>query len=289
MPGSPRAAISRCTSLTSPLPSHSVSDDDAVTGAFVKIRRALEHRDALLPLIAKEREQYPHRLESRSNRGASSDPLVKVEWRVTGLRPELPPVCSAVFADFIQNMRTALDHMAWDLIIDDSRTRNARSVYFPLVTEATKLPRLVSTLQRRYAPEVAEVIASVQPCQATDPYDHPLGRLVFLSNADKHRTVQVIRRAQVDLGPVRVVPEPVGGVRSWVKTGAFEPEDVIATVEWERPLEAMEMEVQPTFAYGEALVVGDGQAARPVLLSEVGEQLERDVLDIFRRMYGVDS
>ena len=133
------------------------------------------------------------------------------------------------------------------------------------------------------------MIASVQPCKATDPYDHALGRLVFLSNADKHRTVQVIRRAQVDLGPVRVAPEPAGGVRSWVKTGAFEPEDVIATVEWDRPLEATEVEVQPTFAFSEALVVGDGSAARPVLLSEIGEQLERDVLDIFGSMYGVDS
>ena len=61
-----------------------------MTGAYVTIRRAPEHRDALITMLARERELYPHRLESRDSGRAAGNPRVRIEWRVTGLRSELP-------------------------------------------------------------------------------------------------------------------------------------------------------------------------------------------------------
>jgi hypothetical protein len=250
-----------------------------VSDAYVKLRRAFEHRDALVALIESARREHPHRLEFQGNLKASGDPRVLLRWRATGLRSSLPPVASATFGDFVQNLRAALDYMAWDLVRDDSRERQPRTVQFPLLLKDDDLDKSFASLAKRYDPRVLAIMRKVQPCLSSQPTFHPLGVLSLLSNRDKHRLLHVLRKAQVDLGPVQVTPHPEN-LRSWVNSGTVNEGDVIATVEWSRPQESMQVDVKPTFAYGECVQVGE-DVTDVRLLQDIGPAMCEAVVDLF--------
>lgn len=125
-----------------------------------------------------------------------------------------------------------------------------------------------------------EVLRYCQPFNAAGTGTlHPLHILQFLSNTDKHRLLNILAHNQVDMGGVRVDPEPPGGVRSEVNEGAVERGSILARVEFRRPPQEGAVDLKPVFAYEQVVRYVD-QAGKENWL-QVGDAMNamgRDVV-----------
>ena len=98
----------------------------SLDGVRIKLRRAKDHLTDLrskLDPIADE--------ATRSIVGAPSedDPSTLV-YRVTRV-PDIDPIIAAITGDIVHNLRSALDHVAWQLVVLDNG-QPTRDTVFPL-------------------------------------------------------------------------------------------------------------------------------------------------------------
>ena len=96
--------------------------------------------------------------------------------------------------DCLHNLRAALDHLAWELVIEAGNTpRTARpATQFPILTKRREkngevLPAVIHPGVSKAAEALVE---RLQPYNAGgDPTQHPLAVLNQLENIDKHRRI----------------------------------------------------------------------------------------------------
>lgn len=173
----------------------------------VKLRRANEHIDAL--------EVACKAYESEANVGLAYDFDRKLgAIHVALVADREPPVeLSAILGDAVQNLRAALDSIAWsscDLSAEVADSRIGRQVYFPISDGPSHWEKRVDSWLPNVAPERREVFQRFQPwyweeqarialghAESTSAsLGHTLHRLNNLANADRHRGVHpVIARA----------------------------------------------------------------------------------------------
>lgn len=113
------------------------------------------------------------------------------------LRLPAPPAALSVIAgDCLYNLRSALDHLIWELVVANPPNEPTEQNMFPICTtpeafaQQLKRQRLQGVL-----PESVRYIESLQPYGTAD---HPLRWLQHLHNTDKHRTLNVILAAASD-------------------------------------------------------------------------------------------
>ena len=109
---------------------------------------------------------------------------------------------SLVLGDAIHNLRSALDHLVFQLAVvhTGETVRHERRIQFPIVTSSTKFADEVGRRLAEVNPVHVRTIESFQPCSghrwwAPHTYYsdqmggefHPLAMLRRLSNVDKHR------------------------------------------------------------------------------------------------------
>lgn len=107
---------------------------------------------------------------------------------------------SLFVGDIVHNMRSALDHLYWDLACRHSggTPPNPRSVQFPI--ERTEENYEESRFRDAVYAEHWDLIREFQPFKGrngrpdrwTGPYIHQLRLLQYLSNRDKHRTLNIV-------------------------------------------------------------------------------------------------
>ncbi|HZT66044.1 MAG TPA: hypothetical protein VFA11_09680 [Acidimicrobiales bacterium] len=153
-----------------------------------KIDRAREH----LGVLAAEVDAW-----------AAGDPVIYIaaRWhRYQWLRG--PPLrWAAIFGDCVHNLRSALDHMIWDL---SGGTGNAppRSE-FPIFDDQTKYLERGKNGKPVHGSGLAKiegvkdldarrVIRNLQPFKASEPHRHPLWVLHELDRVDKHRALHPV-------------------------------------------------------------------------------------------------
>jgi len=171
---------------------------DALTGVEVKIARAKRHLDELKEQIgiAFDPSQY------RFVRQDDPDPLEYV-YRIEGL-PDVPLLWSAIVGDVLSNLRAALDHLAWQIVLLDGGIPN-QNTYFPIVDSALDRNGHSRTVIRPglTRPDLARAVESVQPYQDTqttaEARSHPFWRLNNLCRVDKHRLLLVVATV-LDIG-----------------------------------------------------------------------------------------
>jgi hypothetical protein len=114
-------------------------------------------------------------------------------------RPE--PWWSPIIGDIVHNVRSALDHLAWQLVIRNGRNPKSARSQFPIVIldpfdpsvhrcpEAAKRARVSWKNQTRGMHKAdIELLKRLQPYNGPDPpNEHPLARLSQFSNWDKHK------------------------------------------------------------------------------------------------------
>lgn len=104
----------------------------------------------------------------------------------------LPMELSLIVGDFAQNLRAALDHLVWQLVLVNGR-RPRRENFFPIFDYR---PRPGSRQEKRWnaaikglSDNMVTFIDSCQPYARRDEGPHLLMALRNLSNQDKHRVI----------------------------------------------------------------------------------------------------
>jgi hypothetical protein len=186
-----------------------------------KLARADEHRKAIEPEIKAFAAGSSVKLRSRHNLKASRGPI-RFSWFVEEMTN--PPRQWALAAgDAIQNIRAALDHAVWAIVVKQKGTKFAEANYmkidFPIRDRPSRFPRTRLTEIGLPNPAI-KVIEDAQPYarQPNAPRDDATWLIGALSNVDKHRLLHVIRMISED-AEVRTTPLLENGHVEFVTDG----------------------------------------------------------------------
>ena len=157
-----------------------------ITGARLRVKRAHKHLNELERKAGAFLKRHPEDFTRRLN-------PQNLDYFIYDVAPNKPPpvTLGPVFGDVVHNLRSALDHIAWNLALKNlvgSGLEPYRDTAFPLIENFTigsidYFYRLVEDV----LPDAISDIADFQPANRSDPSAHPLAVLNRLWNADKHR------------------------------------------------------------------------------------------------------
>jgi hypothetical protein len=119
-----------------------------------------------------------------------------------------PPRLGVLVGDFVHNLRSALDHVVWQLALtrgDEPSTE----LQFPIVSDRERWPGAVRRRLPDVPDEAVRLIETMQPYHHDDPMTHPLAVLRDLSNEDKHRVILEAMSVPVEPTPPTVEGEDV--------------------------------------------------------------------------------
>jgi hypothetical protein len=169
----------------------------SLDGVYQKIAWAEEHLNRL--------HTHPVYNNFEPTRGA-----VKINlngpWHVVTVdrMPPTPPEVSLICGDYIQNLRSALDHLVWQLVIDNGNIPDNRNAFPIFQDESDFTERVVKPHSKDAGPLRGLDPAGVPWAIIRDeqPYQRPkqgpgdaqadrLSILAELSNIDKHRILYV--------------------------------------------------------------------------------------------------
>ncbi len=219
--------------------------------AWLKWARAVEHQKALARATREWVSGDPHRYERSDNRADRHDPIVRMEWRLRVQTP-YPGRWGVLLGDAVTNLRAALDHAFWAAaVVHTGPPAHPQAVQFPIAPTARRFADPARRLAPLVAATVWETVAAVQPFHG-GPQAHtaPLEVLRWLSNADKHRSLRVVQRLSVDMGPaVLRAAVPLEVVDEWRPDGPAADGDVIARLALRRPGASQDIDITPVFGH----------------------------------------
>lgn len=171
---------------------------DHINGIRVKIQRAKRHIDDLHLALKRLDNSRPYHVQIRDDLHAGK--------RIYYLSndPVIPNEIAAIAGDAIQNLRSALDHLAFALVLVGTKGNipigTKTKIYFPIAENATKYMS-VRAGQIQGAAETAK-----KRIDAIEPYGGGKGAILWklhsLNLTDKHRLLLTIagRFGTIDLG-----------------------------------------------------------------------------------------
>lgn len=157
------------------------------SGIQAKLDRAEEHFNLLDRLVDEYLRENAYRFvgEERTEAGYwHYEAYLEVD--------SFPPdeVWGPIIGDIVHNLRSALDHLAWQLALPEYRAEAPRRISFPVVFEdPTKNQSTADYLERKLdclREDSRPLIDRAQPYRFPD-INHPLWVLEALWNVDKHR------------------------------------------------------------------------------------------------------
>jgi hypothetical protein len=213
----------------------------SLRAAIDKLDRAEEH----LKVIDGEEVAWLNTRPYRAVRKGEFDGPYEIV-RVDMLRPP-PDTLAPVIGDCLQNLRSALDHIAFQLAIDNlgrlPTAKEAKKVQFPISGERAhqKLNEFLKSVPGQYlrfiAPDAQAAIHQLQPCQRRNPKHDPLWIVCELNNIDKHRRMllggSVVHSA--DWQPWFIPPHQIETIKVTdlvLNLGLLEQDAEIARVRW---------------------------------------------------------
>lgn len=186
------------------------------TGAFAKLDRADAHLAELRCELTRHLQRADlvvGRLGYKSGQPGKGGEI-SGRYRVQGLPHRIPVIAG----DVIHNLRSALDHVVWQLVIANGGTPTFRTD-LPIhrtepIDRRTRRPRPVEIVGR-VGDTAWRIIVAEQPFSHPpwEPMTNmPLARLQHISNTDKHRTLvrggHGLQNLLMTAGPVREDGEP---------------------------------------------------------------------------------
>ena len=115
--------------------------------------------------------------------------------------PEPPIELGLILGDYVTNLRAAIDHLVWQLVVLAGETPT-RASQFPIVDVGAQLAAAAGRRLRGVAPAHVDAIRQVQPfTHRADPEEHPLALLRWLSNTDEHQVIHVVSTSVIDADP----------------------------------------------------------------------------------------
>lgn len=150
-----------------------------------KIKRAKEHIADL------EREQGAFLDTNPYKVGVKHDPNTrKLIYYVTGVEPT-PDCLPLIAGDAIQNLMSALDHLAYQIVCSDTGDNppNPRRIYFPVADSAVEYEALKLRRMEGARQETIEAIDALKPYKGGIDL---LWILYKLNNIEKHRLLLTV-------------------------------------------------------------------------------------------------
>lgn len=168
--------------------------DERLNRIRAKVDRANQHIRNLEGGLRDLRQAEPYKI------GAKRDPQTgQLNIHVLNV-PTIPSVASAITGDALQNMRSALDHLAYELWLlgpAGGKGGPAKHVYFPIAEDATKYKAEAPGKVQGMRKEAIKAIDAIKP-YGTGNRNTPgdtLWRLHYLNIVDKHRALMLVGSA----------------------------------------------------------------------------------------------
>lgn len=164
---------------------------ESLDGIRAKLNRAKEHLDVLDEKISTYLANEPYRVvgEEHTAEGYINHTL----WlEVDAFPPD--DVWGPIIGDAVHNLRSALDHLAWQLALESVLAKTPWRIEFPIILDD---PASNPEVRGRFSgklkllrPDSHALIEAAQPYK-TGGSSHPLWLLQSLWNTDKHRVLHV--------------------------------------------------------------------------------------------------
>ncbi len=188
--------------------------DHPLDGCRAKLARADEHLHTLDAEIPAFLDSNPHTYRGHIDREAR-------RYVVTVHIHRPPPIeWSVIVGDFVHNLRSALDHLVWQLVIVSGNAPRSGpgGNQFPIFTykpgDMRRRNNRFNKQLRGVHPSIRAAIHRIQPYRAGDAaLRRPLAVLADLSNEDKHQAILPSYAAippqplenGIDLSPVELI------------------------------------------------------------------------------------
>lgn len=149
----------------------------------MKLLRAEEHLEALRVECSAYLDSRPFEPVSQAQ-SESDNP-----WMVWKVNHPPPLRLSILLGDLLHNLRSSLDHIAWQLVLDNGGTPG-KSTSFPILPKKKSSPPKIAG---GISAKAAALVEELQPYNNTEgaPKEDPLHVLSILNNIDKHREFNI--------------------------------------------------------------------------------------------------
>lgn len=160
-----------------------------LSAARAKLHRAHEHRDALEAELGPvyEGKRYPIQMSAKLDPDSGYH-----VFRVTKIPDEWLTRMGVLLGDIIYNLRSALDQLAWELVLDHSgrpkRPTQKTSIEYPIKYSRSKLTSTYTFNRVSHGDQT--ILDRTQPYSSRgNPKLYGLAVIQQLSNRDKHRAI----------------------------------------------------------------------------------------------------
>jgi hypothetical protein len=169
--------------------------DERLKQVTLKIKRAKEHVSDLERELGAFLDANPYKV------GAKHDPQTrKLIYYVTSVEPT-PDCLPLIAGDAIQNLMSALDHLAYQIVCSDTADNppNPNWIYFPIADDATKYEAVKRGKMKGSRQETFDAIDALKPYKGGNDL---LWILYKLNNIEKHRLLLTVgsQAAGINLG-----------------------------------------------------------------------------------------
>jgi hypothetical protein len=157
----------------------------SLDGCKLKLQRAKEHLRQLHVAVNEFHKSGAYSVQIDHDRQPGT---VYGILRITG---EPSPLIGAIAGDAIHNLRSALDHLACELVIANGGTVTSRT-QFPIFADSAKFAVSAGAQIHGAADLTRVAIERIQPYTRPPAEEHPLWLIHRLDIEDKHKTLLVV-------------------------------------------------------------------------------------------------
>lgn len=148
-------------------------------------------------------EELDGRIRAFFNDGPAPYPVIRKEEPETGdltfklgKCSPIPDDFPTIIGDVLQNLRTALDHLAWQLVLANNRTPTGQTA-FPIAENLEKFEAMRDRKVEGMSQDAIDKICALKPYGGGN---EDLWGLHELNNVDKHRLLFVVGAAHIGIG-----------------------------------------------------------------------------------------
>lgn len=248
--------------------------DPRLDGARLKIKRAKIHLDAIKSEVLRVTNPDAYSVIVNTNSEER-----KHTWTIAGLQP-LDEMFPLWIGDCLHNIRSAFDHIAFELIKLRGLTPGKRTM-FPLLADAPSQPVFIMPAPGPHA-DAMDIVDDIQPYK-TGGKGEPLAILQDLDIIDKHR--EVLATVAAVVMPYFGCPQGVTVIDTFASGGPVVDGQVVmwALIDKSQPKGHLDGHIGLTVKLSEGLIPGSLHMTSPVddLIERLITEVEFDILPRF--------
>jgi hypothetical protein len=159
-----------------------------LAAVWQKIHRAGMHLDDLKTEEARFLETKPYRLRVVNDHGHHGQDIIN-EFVIVDQVAPIPIELPLLVGEVAYQLRSALDHLAWQLVLANNGTPVIKTTAFPVFDTQPKQLKIAGGVD----PQALAIVENLQPYKrGQDAKSDPLWMVSELCNIDKHRLLVIV-------------------------------------------------------------------------------------------------